>query len=752
MTKAIESLLGIRTRGTSERLSVQEFSTAHQVDVTIVPESVDLDARTIEIIFTTGQAGKRYHWEIGDYMEELEVSKKAIRTERLDKGLSVIDSHDRWQGIKGVYGVTVPTIDSITSYTIKNGELRGTVKFADDPDAEVIWKRVSQGILRHWSLGYDVHEFAVRMVEGELPHYLAVDWTPLELSIVPVSFETTNGSRTKPVDGLHNVKITQKENTIMTAAQLARLALLQGMTSRSAEEETEMGTLVALQTRSLGAGNPAVINPAAVVPAVVPAGVPVPLETPAAAAVRLATIPAAAPAIAGFTQADIDAQLMQRSTDQITLTASCRNMQVPETVATDALARGLDATAVRGLILAAAETASIANTPVPHSGGNGNLASGQENNQRAMETAGITALLLARTAGNADVEVNDFGKRFVGMGMAEIARHYMSAQGVNVMGMTPTAFAQRAFMSTSDFPLIFENVMNKNLQNHYEQEEQTWRDLCTKSTVRDFREKHMYQVGDAPDLLPLAENGEYRSGSFGEAKEKMNISTFARSIGFSRQMFINDDMGALDMFPRMWGGAASRLESDIVWGMILDKNYVLWNLNKRKGTIPALSHLMTDGKTLFHADHGNFRTGAPSGLIGTGLSQLRIDGHKTATIDGNRMPVKWGELVLPYELEDQADELLASRIVATEIANVNKWAGKHPYRVEPRLSDVSSTAWLAFAKGAMSSIEYAFLEGNEGVYTETVQSTDVDGMKSIVRHDFGAGIADHRYIHRSTGA
>ena len=69
----------------------------------------------------------------------------------------------------------------------------------------------------------------------------------------------------------------------------------------------------------------------------------------------------------------------------------------------------------------------------------------------------------------------------------------------------------------------------------------------------------------------------------GEAKEKMNISTFARKIGFSRQMFINDDMGALDMFPRMWGAAASRLESDIIWGLILDKNYVLWNLQKRKG-------------------------------------------------------------------------------------------------------------------------------------------------------------------------
>ena len=744
MNVATEILLsGKRTRGASERFEVQQFESSGVADGTIVPDSVDDVNRTIELIFTTGEAGKRHHWDIGEYMEELEISPGAIRTDRLDKGLSVCDNHDTYTGSKGVYGVTMPSVNGNVHYTIANGELRGKVKFADDPEAEIIWQRVKQGILRHWSLGYDVHEFRASIIEGKLPHYLAVDWTPLELSIVPVSFETTNGSRTKPTSGLHNVKITQKESLIMTAAQLARLALLQGMSTRNATEETEMGTLVALRNAQPANPNPAVA--AAVTAAVAPVVAPVTAERSIA--------PVVAPVIqTGITPADMQAALQQRSIDQVALTATCRSLQVDESIAITGLQAGNDAATVRMLILDAAEQRSNANTPVPSSGGGRNaLASGTEHNQRAMEMEGITNLLLSRTSGNDGVEVSDFGRQFTGMGMAEIARHYMNATGESVMGMSPIAFAQRAFMSTSDFPLIFENVMNKNLQNHYEAEEQTWRDLCTKSTVRDFREKHLYQVGDAPDLLPLAENGEYRAGTFGEAKERMNISTFARSIGFSRQMFVNDDMGALDMFPRMWGSAASRLESDIVWGQILNKNYVLWNLQKRKGSIPSLGHTMEDGKELFHADHGNLHVGTASALVDTGLSQLRMDGHKTATIDGNRMPVKWGQIVLPYELEDQADRLLQARITATTSADVNLWAGKFPYRVEPRLSDVSSKAWLAFAAGSMKSVEYAYLEGNEGVYTETVQSHDVDGMKSIVRHDFGAGVADHRYIHRSKG-
>lgn len=50
------------------------------------PETINKGERTVEIVFTTGEAGDRYDWWTGErYIEELDVSEKAIRSARLDK-------------------------------------------------------------------------------------------------------------------------------------------------------------------------------------------------------------------------------------------------------------------------------------------------------------------------------------------------------------------------------------------------------------------------------------------------------------------------------------------------------------------------------------------------------------------------------------------------------------------------------------------------------------------------------------------
>src|SRR5699024_7681927 len=107
-------------------------------------------------------------------------------TARLDKGLSVIDSHNRWAGIGGVLGVT-------EGWRIESGQLVGTVRFSKKH--QDVFDDVEDGILRHVSLGYRIHEWNIKKAKDEPELRTAVDWEPLELSIVPVSFETTNGMR-----------------------------------------------------------------------------------------------------------------------------------------------------------------------------------------------------------------------------------------------------------------------------------------------------------------------------------------------------------------------------------------------------------------------------------------------------------------------------------------------------------------------------------------------------------------------------
>ena len=55
---------------------------------------------------------------------------------------------------------------------------------------------------------------------------------------------------------------------------------------------------------------------------------------------------------------------------------------------------------------------------------------------------------------------------------------------------------------------------------------------------------------------------------------------------------------------------------------------------------------------------------------------------------------------------------------------------------EPRLDDNSATAWYLFADPAqIDTVEYCFLEGQEGVYFETKQGFEVDGVEMKARMD-----------------
>ena len=89
--------------------------------------------------------------------------------------------------------------------------------------------------------------------------------------------------------------------------------------------------------------------------------------------------------------------------------------------------------------------------------------------------------------------------------------------------------------------------------------------------------------------------------------------------------------------------------------------------------------------------------------------------------------------------------------MATQTSNINTFQGKYQFRIEPRLAVVSATAYLAFTR-MIDAFEYAYLAGEEGMYTEVNTSTDVDGMEVLVRKDFGAGYVDERGAVRSPGA
>jgi hypothetical protein len=73
--------------------------------------------------------------------------------------------------------------------------------------------------------------------------------------------------------------------------------------------------------------------------------------------------------------------------------------------------------------------------------------------------------------------------------------------------------------------------------------------------------------------------------------------------------------------------------------------------------------------------------------------------------------------------------------------------------VEPRLDAASEIAWYLIADPAqIDTIEYCYLEGQQGVYIETKQGFEIDGVEIKARMDFGAAAIDYRGLQKSAGA
>lgn len=162
---------------------------------TIVPASINSDAKTVDVVWTTGQEVRRYDWaRDAIFYEELEVSEKAIRMGRMNNGASVLNSHQSYD-LNSVIGV-------VQSASIADGEGRATL-LIDDSDAasETKWKRIEKGIIRHISVGYAVHEFIERK-EDNKRILLATDWEPYEVSFVPIGADAGAGVRSAPLTEL----------------------------------------------------------------------------------------------------------------------------------------------------------------------------------------------------------------------------------------------------------------------------------------------------------------------------------------------------------------------------------------------------------------------------------------------------------------------------------------------------------------------------------------------------------------------
>lgn len=663
---------------------------------TLEPATFNEADNTVEIVWTQGASVRRFdYWEGKPYDEALDVTPEAVDMTRFDAGtVQVIDNHRLYGGVNAILGIA-------ERGWIADGEGRAIIRLSQRPEVAGIVADIRAGVIRAISFGYSVQQYAItpgaqRTDGGTVDLYRAVRWTPQEISFVTVPADAGAGTRSSP-----QASQQQEAQPGGLPCEFVRAAAHPSATQEQrmpqANTQGDGGTADTQQT----AENTGTVNRAA------PAATPAP----------------AAPQADATRAADVVALCQRHGASDLAEGLLRQNATIDQ-----ARAAILDRMDAQDQQRRGGSTVSVQTVRDEH-----------ETRMRGMQEA-ILSRMDPRTA------LTDLGRQYRGMSLVEMAREALEGLGVSTRGLARNEIASRAFSvraggyhTTADFPSLLGGVGARRLRAAYEAAPSTFQLWARRAAnLQDFRITNVLAVGGAPELKKLNEAGEYTYGTISEDATGYRAFSYGRAIGLTRQMFVNDDLGAFDRLLQRFGEAARRLENRLVYDQITG------------------NPTMQDGTALFHASHGNLLT-TGSALSLDNMGKARAAMRKQKDLDGKTvLNLAPAYMLVPSDLEQLAYQYTSGNYVPAKASDVNEFraGGRTAVEpiVEPLLDEVSTTAWyMAASSGQIDTVEYAYVDGSEGVRTETFASEDIDGVKVRATLDFAAKVIDWKGLQKANG-
>ena len=312
-------------------------------------------------------------------------------------------------------------------------------------------------------------------------------------------------------------------------------------------------------------------------------------------------------------------------------------------------------------------------------------------------------------------------------------------------GRKPMYYLQEA-MTRSDFPLLFADILDRQLLGSYQETTPTWAAYAKRGVVNDFRTVKRFAVDGAEGPLdPVEEMEEYKEGELSEDADTYSVRKYGRKLGLSWEALINDDLDALRDLPSRLARGARRTESRFATSLFVDENG------------PHAS--------LYNGGFGNIVPGNPALSI-EGLQEAFITLSRMVDEDNEPIVLDVVTLVVPPALEVTAMNILnALQIEASSMGGssdqvliAQNWMkNKVNLAVEPYIPHVASTdngdtSWWLFPQPSVGrpALEVGFLRGYEepALYEkvpdarrvgggEVLESFDNDSRQWRVRHVFG---------------
>lgn len=667
-------------------------------------ESVDAEARTVEVVWTTGAAvrRRRYDWDSGkvvDYDEILVVSSAAIDLSRLERGAPVLDSHSTWRASAQLAVVERAWIEA--------GRGLATIRFPAagiDEEIDKFFSLVMDGQRRNISVGYSVDTVRKEVDEknGTIEKWFVERWTPFEISFVTIGADMDAQVRQRrEADGERSFPVQFISNRAQPEAQ-----------EGSMPNPVDKAAGAAAETTTPTDGQRSAAPPVQPAPPLAP--VPPAIDDGAVReAARLAV------------QAE-----QTRASELLALRG-----QFPDHagIVDEAIRSAASVAEVKLRVFEAIRATSEQN-PIRSTVEIRVGRDETDTRRQAMSAAIVTRL--ARASGQRDAQIPEMARQYGEMGFAEMAAECIGYRGNLRTSAQVAAVFDRAFHSTSDFPGIFTDAMNTRLLARYQTATPTYRLFAASYMTADFRETNIVRAGDFPALQEVKENGEIKSGTFGESKEKLQVFPYGVEFGISRVMIINDQLGAIDQVLGSAGNRVADWENVQVFTVLLEGS----------GAGPVL---LTDTKRMFHADHGNL-AGAGAVPSVTTIGAGRAAMMKQKTLNGLVANFQPKVILAGPDHATGIDQILTTITPAQAANAVPNWVRSLTPAAD---ANIAGNAWYLFADPAVAPcIHYGYLEGYEGPRLSTKEAWGTQGMRVKLELDFGVAGSDFRGAYKNPGA
>lgn len=274
---------------------------------------------------------------------------------------------------------------------------------------------------------------------------------------------------------------------------------------------------------------------------------------------------------------------------------------------------------------------------------------------------------------------------------------------------------QEAGETTSDFPLLFGTVLQRELVAKYKIATPGWRKYVKVGSSNDFRKSSLLNVLGGKSTLDLVpEQGEYKQASLSDAKVDIQVYKRGRTLGLSWETLINDDLGAFADLAEALAQVALRTEYKEATKLFVASTGPNATLFSSSGAANPI-----DGATIINKDTKVLSADNLFATITAMRNQLDVDGEPIV-FDGFTV------VVPPNKEKDALEATSPAALIATGVgasaarqtsanvvANLNLDVEVNPYLPVVDTSH-GTTGWYVFANLSNGgAVQMNFLRGHE---------------------------------------